>query len=162
VTKEKEAEMGRTYILHKRLFNFAFIAALGLAAPKVAMPYANAASAQTVPAIALNPASARDANTFESDKTLVAACQKSGQNKTVCICLTHVMKYEMSLTTYRAATHLYGQPADRSALHRKLQAEGYKASEIKTAENMERSLITAADFAPRCANAKAYYLTPKR
>ena len=154
--------MGRIYSLQKLLFSVAVITAFGVALPKFAMPYANAASAQTLPAISINPASARDAKTFESDKALVAACQKTGQDKAVCVCLTHVMKYEMNLKTYRAATRLYGQPIDRIALHRKLQAEGYEASEIETAENMERSLITAANFAPRCADAKAYYRASKR
>ncbi len=149
--------MAQANILQKVIFGFVLLAALGFALPKLAMPNANAASAQTHPAISINPASARDANTFESDKALYAACRKSGQDSAVCLCLTHVMKYEMSLKSYHAATRLYGQPPSRNALHGKLQAEGYKKSEIERAENMERSLLASEDFGLRCAGAKAYY-----
>lgn len=154
--------MERTYIFQKLLFGVALLGLLGLVFPQLALPHANAAAAQTLPAISMNTSGARDARTFENDKALDAACRKSGQDQAICLCVTHVMKYEMSLKTYRAATRLYGRPADRTALHRKLETEGYKASEITVAEDMERSLTTSQDFAPRCAEAKAYYRTSKR
>lgn len=149
--------MGRAYIFQKLIFGITLLAAFSFVFPKLVLPQANAASAQTIPAISINTSGARDANTFESDKALDAACRKSGQDKAVCLCLTHVMKYEMSLNTYRAATRLYGQTGDRSALHRKLYSKGFKKADIEMAENMERSLITADDFGPRCAEAKSYY-----
>ena len=149
--------MGRIYIFRKLILGCALLIAFSMVFPKLTMPQANAASAQTIPAISINTSGARDANTFESDKALDAACRKSGQDNAVCLCLTHVMKYEMSLKTYRAATRLYGQAGDRSALHRKLYSEGYQKPDIETAENMERNLVASDDFGLRCAEAKSYY-----
>jgi len=152
----------RHYNLQKLTFGLTVLAALSFAFPRFAMPQANAASAQTIPAINAAPPGARDADTFQSDKALDAACRKSGQNTAVCLCLIHVMKYEMSLTSYRAAPRLFGQSGDRAELHRKLYSEGYRKSDVETAEHMERSLITAVDFAPRCAESKAYYRKPAK
>ena len=113
--------------------------------------------AQIYPVISLNTPLARDAETFEADKTLNSACRKTGQGNAICLCVTHIMKYELTLSEYRAATRLYGQPTDRSALHSTLKDEGFKATEIELAQQMERSLIEDEDFALRCNEAKAYY-----
>ena len=113
--------------------------------------------AQIYPVISLNTPLARDADTFANDKTLDAACRKTGQENAVCLCVTHIMKYELTLSEYRAATRLYGQPNDRTALHSALRGEGVKATEIGMAEQMEQSLIEDEDFALRCSEAKAYY-----
>lgn len=125
--------------------------------PNPSLQMTTTASAQTHSALYLPEGGARDANTFEIDKALDAACRKSGQSQSVCLCVTHVMKFEMSLKSYQAATRLYGQPADRTALHRALNRDGFKQTDIQSAEKMERSLIHDADFALRCADAKAYY-----
>jgi len=86
--------MERAYIFQKLLFGVALLGLLGLVFPKLALPHANAAAAQTLPAISMNTSGARDARTFESDKALDAACRKSGQDQAICLCVTHVMKYE--------------------------------------------------------------------
>ena len=151
--------MGRINIFQKLVFTAVLLAAFNFGAPKVEMPDVNMASAQTIPAITSLRSTGRDASTFQSDKALEAACRKSGQDKAVCLCVTYVMKYEMSLNSYRAATLLYGQSGDRSRLHNALSREGYSKSEIELAEKMERILTRANDFAMRCAKAKAYYRT---
>jgi len=112
---------------------------------------------QTVPVIDLDTPLARDANTFDTDKALDATCRKSGQKKSVCLCVTHIMKYELTLSEYRAATRLYGQSGDRTALKQVLRTEGTPASDIAMAEQMERSLLKTDDFAIRCSEAKSYY-----
>lgn len=112
---------------------------------------------QIYPAISLNTLLARDAETFEDDKTLNAACRKTGQENAVCLCVTHIMKYELTLSEYRVATRLYGKAQDRKALHSTLKNEGFKSSEIGMAEQMERTLIKDKDFALRCSEAKSYY-----
>lgn len=118
---------------------------------------AEARTPQIYPAISSNTLLARDADTFEADRTIEAACRKSGQNKHVCLCVTHIMKYELTLAEHRAATRLYGQPANRTALHNLLQKEGVSPAQINLAEDMERSLTQDNDFALRCSEAKAYY-----
>lgn len=149
--------MGCANIFQKHFFGCALLAAFGFTFLKLTMPHASAAYAQTIPAITIKTPRARDANTFETDRALDATCRKSGQNNAVCLCLTHVMKYEMNLKPYRATPQLFGQPEDRSALHRKLYRKGYTKTDVEIAENMERSLITSEDFGLRCAEAKSYY-----
>lgn len=130
---------------------------VGLSFPRLIAPIANAAPAQIHPTISVSAKTARDANTFQSDKALDAACRASGQESAVCLCVTHIMKYELSLASYRAAATLYGQTDKRMSLRQDLLENGYHTPEIDLAEKMEFSLIKDKDFAPRCANAKAYY-----
>lgn len=118
------------------------------------------ADAQTVPTISLDTPLAKDVDTFETDKKLDAACRKTGLGNSICLCVTHIMKYELTLSEYRVATRLYGQSADRTALHKTLEGEGYSPPEIKMAEDMETFMIEDPDFAIRCAEAKAYYKDP--
>lgn len=155
----QEVDVKRSYIFRNLIFAGVFLAAVNFGVPDVEIPEANAnaAAAQTLPASAIIKSGARDARTFENDKALEAACRKSGQDKAVCLCATYVMKYEMSLSSYRAATMLYGQEGDRSDLYKALARDGYHEIEIDLAEDMERKLTRASDFAMRCANAKAYY-----
>ena len=117
------------------------------------------AAAQTHPAVTQDALMARDANTFQNDKALDAACRKTGQANSVCLCVTHVMKYELSLNQYRATTRLYGTTTDREAIRQTLLNEGILLSDIKVAEQMEQSLIGDPNFSYRCADAKAYYKT---
>ena len=154
--------MKRSYIFKSLVFAGVFIAAVNFGFPEVKSPDANAASAQTLNAITVVEPGARDTDTFEDDKALEEACRKSGQNKAVCLCVTHVMKYEMSLKSYKAATMLYGQSGNRSDLHDALTRKGYEKIDIDFAEDMERKLTRASDFSLRCANAKAYYKTSSR
>lgn len=113
--------------------------------------------AQAYPVISLDTPLARDAQTFEADRTLEAACRQSGQDKAVCLCVTHILKYELTLAEYRAATRLYGRTDDRTELRNMLRNEGFESSEIEMAEQLEISLIEDKDFALRCSEAKAYY-----
>ena len=100
---------------------------------------------------------ARDAETFEADRKLEAACRKSGQANATCLCVTHILKYELTLSEYRAVTRLYGQSLQRAGLRRTLREEGFSAADINRAETIERDLIQENDFAQRCSEAKAYY-----
>lgn len=140
----------------------AIFAALLVMSASGSIPFhaeAHIAAAQTYPVISLDTPLARDAQTFESDKRLEAACRKTGQDKSVCLCVTHILKYELTLSEYRAATRIYGQSGDRTALRRDLKEEGFATSDIDMAEQMEQSLINDGDFALRCSEAKAYYKT---
>ena len=151
--------MGR-HLNIKTNLAIASVAALFVLSASATLPVeaeARIPAAQAYPVISLETSLARDAQTFEADKSLDAACRKSGQDKAVCLCVTHIMKYELTLSEYRAATRLYGQSGDRTALRATLKDEGFEPSEIDMAEQMEISLIEDKDFAPRCAEAKAYY-----
>lgn len=130
---------------------------LSASAAKLSQAEARIPAAQIYPVISLNTPLARDAQTFETDKKLNAACRKTGQENAVCLCVTHIMKFELTLSEYRAATRLYGQAEDRTALHNALKDEGFKATEINLAEQMEDTLIEDEDFTLRCTEAKAYY-----
>ena len=112
---------------------------------------------QTQPAVRLISLEARDAETFQSDKTLEASCRKSGQNKSICLCVTYILKYEMTLSEYEVVTRLYGQTQNRQTLHQSLKNEGFKPSEIGKAEAIEKALTQAVDFDARCLAAKSYY-----
>ncbi len=118
-------------------------------------------AAQFYPAISVNTPLARDEETFENDKTLDAECRKSGRKSAVCLCVTHILKYEMTLSEYQVVTRIYGQPKDRTRLYETLKNEGFNAAEIGIAEDMERSLTENKDFALRCSEAKAYYKTAR-
>ena len=138
------------------------LAAFALSSPGTVLPLqaeASANAAQIYPAISVNTPLARDEETFENDRTLDAECRKSGQNSAVCLCVTHILKYELTLSEYQVVTRIYGQPQDRTRLYQRLKNEGFKASEIGIAEEMERSLTQDKDFALRCSEAKAYYKT---
>lgn len=118
-------------------------------------------SAQLHPAISLNTPLARDAKTFELDKGLEAQCRKMGTPSPICLCVIHILKYELTLSEYQIAARLYGQPKNRKTLYQTLKSEGFKPSEIHMAEEMERSLTKDEDFDMRCQEAKAYYKTSR-
>ena len=132
-----------------------FLVSAGSALPDQAQ--ARIPAPQTYPAISLEKPLARDAETFARDRALEASCRKSGQEKDVCLCVTHIMKYELTLSEYKAATRLYGRPDKRTAIYSALKEDGFHPAEINMAEEMERSLTANQDFATRCAEAKAYY-----
>lgn len=149
--------MGRHLNIEMKLAAAAMTGIFALSASTSLPAHAQAASAQLYPTISLNTPLARDADTFEIDKILNAQCRKIGKPSAMCLCVTHVMKYELTLAEYQVATRLYGRPENRTTLHQRLKSEGYNASEIKTAEDMERSLTEDNDFDTRCSDAKAYY-----
>lgn len=139
--------------------SIAGLAAMGLSGARPAFAAPNMQAAQTHSASTIDNLMARDANTFQDDKALNAACRKMGRDNAVCLCVTHVMKYELSLKQYRAATRLYGTTIQRNAIRKSLQSEGFSMSEIKVAEEMETSLTADPNFSYRCTDAKAYYKT---
>ena len=141
---------------------FAGFAALFLLGASSALPdqaQARVPTQQTYPVTSSQTSFARDAETFDGDRRLDAACRKSGQGKAVCLCVTHIMKYELTLSEYRAAIRLYGQSENRRAIYKILKQEGVQPADIKTAEEMERVLPREYNFAERCAEAKTYYKT---
>jgi len=75
---------------------------------------------------------ARDANTFKTDKGLDAACREAGQKKETCLCVVHILKYDLPLKDYETAARQFEQAEDITLIKRK-------------------------DFATRCTEAKAYY-----
>ncbi len=163
--------MGRILTQHKHIISAVLLGLLSLGAftPWTFNPQAFTATAQTTPIISTRPTLARDANTFEDDKALNLACRQSRGtasssegSRDVCLCVTHVLKYELTLAEYRAAVRLYGKAQDRETLRQTLQSQGLTASEITKAEEMERTLVGSDDFAQRCANAKAYYKRKRR
>jgi len=138
----------------------ASLAALFITSASASLPVqaeARIPAAQTYPVISLDTPLARDAQTFDDDKALDAACRQTGEDKAVCLCVTHIMKYELTLSEYQAATRLYGRSNGRSKIRGMLEAEGFKRTEISMAEEMEQSLVGDKDFALRCTEAKAYY-----
>lgn len=165
-TATREANVGRNFtnIRFKTFIATLGLLALGVLAPSMMDAQAFTAVAQTTPATSVQNASgvimARDASTFESDKALNAACRKTDSNaatRETCLCVTHILKYELTLREYRAAVRIYGVAGDRSRIHATSQDEGISSADIAAAERAERALIGASDFAARCAKAKAYY-----
>jgi hypothetical protein len=135
---------------------------LCLFAPVVSTAQAFTAVAQTTPAITRSAPLARDASTFEIDKALNAACRKSGQpnsaiTRETCLCVTHILKYELTLPDYRVAARIYGASGDRTQLYTTLRREGASSAQLAFAEGLERDLILSSNFRERCATAKAYY-----
>lgn len=114
-------------------------------------------AAQSYPMVSLQTELARDADTFEDDKTLVKSCSSDGQAQAMCLCVTHILKYELTLNEYRAAVRLYGKTKDDETITATLRDTGVEAGDIAMAKGVIRSLTTSPDFAERCAEAKAYY-----
>lgn len=119
-------------------------------------------AAQSYPLITLQTPLARDADTFSDDKALVKSCAAKGQPQSTCICVTHVLKYELTLNEYSAAVRLYDQSADAKTVTAALYKDGLSPSDIATAREVMRDLTTASDFQDRCAEAKAYYRPKSR
>ena len=122
----------------------------------------NSFAAQTIPAITKPAPMARDAATFELDKEVNHACRKSkvSANKTereACLCVTFILKYELTLPQYKAAARLYGTHGNNDQIYQDLRKAGVTQSDIGTAERLNQSLALAPDFEKRCTIAKAYY-----
>jgi len=126
-----------------------------------AYPEQTYAQNANMPIISLQAELARDADTFADDKTLVAACMDKGQAKQTCLCVTHVLKYEMTLNEYRAAVHLYKKEDKPNLEMASLRALNLTPQDINTARQMMRGLTESQDFSERCSEARAYY-RPKR
>lgn len=102
---------------------------------------------------------ARDTSTFREDVALTNACVESGQNKADCLCVTYVLKYELSLPDYRAASQMLFTPANADAAAQRaanLSARNIPAR-ITRYRNLNRELISQSDFAPRCTEADHYF-----
>ncbi len=152
------------FAIDRRILMAVLISTLSWGALNFGVPdtSGNMAFAQTIPAISQTQPRARDAATFEDDKKLNLACRNSQDPKMkrtqdACLCVTHVLKYELTLTEYRAAAILYGATGDREPLYQTLRDRKFSADDINVAEHMEKNLFGTSDFAERCANAKAYY-----
>ena len=153
--------MGRHLNIEMKLTAAAMTVLFALSASTILPAHARAASTQFYPTIPIDAPLARDADTFEIDKILDMQCRKMGKPSAICLCVTHVMKYELTLAEYQVATRLYGRTENRTTLRQRLKSEGYNALEIKMAEDMERSLTENNDFDERCSDAKAYYRNGK-
>jgi len=98
---------------------------------------------------------ARDAMTYEDDKRLTNSCIEGGQDKTDCLCLTRIFKYELSLRDYKAVSFMFNQ--DINNMTPKLLKSGFSSTEISKLKNLEKTVQKSADFRSRCFNAKTYY-----
>ena len=136
----------------------AFLAHEAIAGSNPAQIHARQSS---MPIISLQAELARDADTFADDKTLVTACMDKGQAKQTCLCVTHVLKYEMTMDEYRAAIHLYKRGDKEVMEMASLREIDLTPQDISTAREMLRGLTEAQDFSERCSEARAYY-RPKR
>lgn len=153
--------MGHLFIANRHKISALILGGLAMCLTATNIPQA-ATAAQTTPAVTYNAPLARDAATFESDKTLNLACRESRNSNSpttreTCLCVTHILKYELTLPQYRAAVQLYGVEGRRNDIYKSLKQRGVSTSDMQAAEQIERTLLGAPDFAPRCAVAKAYY-----
>ncbi len=110
---------------------------------------------QTYPMISLQTELARDADTYADDKALVETCTSKGQTQATCLCITHVLKYELTLNEYKAAVRLYDQ--DAKSVSAALRDKNVSPQDIQTAKDVMANLTGDGDFPERCAEAKAYY-----
>lgn len=106
--------------------------------------------------------SARDAATSRADIALTNSCIEAGQTKDYCLCVTKVLKYQMSLREYMAAVKLYpngfnSDPTARSALKISLRQSGYNDQEITNIENFQSQLLERTNLKQQCEMASAYY-----
>ena len=114
-------------------------------------------AAQSYPMVSLQTELARDADTFDDDKALVKSCSSEGQAQSTCLCVTHILKYELTLNEYRAAVRLYGKTKDVETIAAALRETGVEPVDIAMAQDVIGGLTTTPDFAERCSEAKAYY-----
>ncbi len=104
-------------------------------------------------------AEARDQPTFQQDLSLTNSCIEGGRDKTECLCVTRVLKYELSLREYRLASQIFARPApqEQSALRLTLMQQGYEDEEIGRLSSYTGKLTSASNFQNRCAEANAYF-----
>lgn len=112
---------------------------------------------------------ARNLATQESDRALTNNCVEGGYEKQECLCVTQVLKYELSLREYDAAALIFAlesdpdstdEALDRDNAKAELYKKGYSETELADLDRMSRSLMDASDFARRCQKASTYY-SPK-
>lgn len=136
---------------------------MGSAGSTDMMAQASTLEASTLEATTLQPVgdhiSARDQQTFDQDLSLTNACVKSGQNKTECLCVTRVLKYELNLREYRIASQLYTHqsPDAHRVVKLSLIQQGYKDEEIDRLSRYSNKLTEASNFQMRCQEAQAYF-----
>ncbi len=139
-----------------KIRNLAILAAgLGLLSQNAVAAAKAQTVQQTYPMMSLQTELARDADTYAEDKALVETCTSKGQSQATCLCVTHVLKYELTLNEYKAAVRLYDK--DTKSLSAALRDENISPQDIQTAKDVMADLTKDSDFSERCSEAKAYY-----
>ncbi|WP_409432182.1 hypothetical protein ACJ3XI_08155 [Litorimonas sp. RW-G-Af-16] len=102
---------------------------------------------------------ARDLPTAREDLTLTNQCIDDGKDKTECLCVTTVLKYELSLREYRVASQIYtAKPnTNQSAIKMTLAQQGYTDEEISRLSRFTSNLTSESDFSARCSEAQTYF-----
>lgn len=124
------------------------------------IPSAEAQAAPSLKPVAKGDVLARDVSTFTEDLRLTNECVDSGVGKTECLCVTRVLKYELSLREYRAASLIYAAPiksGERRAKKIDLMSRGYSQTEITAVDSLTRNLTKQADFVSRCSEAAEWF-----
>jgi len=108
---------------------------------------------------------ARDMPTFREDTGLANSCIEAGGTKTHCICVTTILKHEMSVREYKAAVKLFAagksaEPTAMTSTKMSLRSQTYTPREINRINAFQRKLIEADGFEDRCTQAAQYFAAP--
>lgn len=105
-------------------------------------------------------APAKDLATFREDLALTNNCIETGRNKSECLCVTRVLKYELSLRDYRLASQLFAHSAsapDQPKFIQALSDQGYADADVTRISRVTTALTQAKDFQNRCSMADSYF-----
>ena len=117
-----------------------------------ALHTADAQSPRLVQTSVSDDGMARSADTVADDLRLINRCIDNGRSKAECLCVTQVMKYEMTLTDYRRAARAYTLQASVVTRGQNVQAEP-----AKRVEGDISAMVSAPNFEYRCAAARDYF-----
>jgi len=137
-----------------------FLAGLAMPHSAIAQNNANTEAHTILTKATLTPGNeaslpqARDAATHINDKRLTNNCIESGYNKTECLCLTRIFKYELSLKDYETMAVIFD---DTESNVQTLLSYGYNRSKLNKLKVLSETLSKSADFTSRCAKAETYY-----
>lgn len=141
-------------------FGLALIPTADISAKK---PVATASSiapeiAQTTPA--------RDIDTYEYDRRITNDCVEAGQDKTLCLCVTQVLKYELNFGDYQSAALQYAASDEESEDQAATLLTASTQNTISDLRRREMSqsfqaLSQTVDFDNRCRTANRYFMARK-
>lgn len=129
------------------------IAAMAVALTTAAMPsVAFAQTSQAVRASVSDNNMARSADTVSDDLRLINRCIDNGRSKSECLCVTQVMKYEMSLSDYRRAARAYDVKVSMVS-----RGNDPFAGPAARVESDITAMVSSPNFDYRCAAARDYF-----
>lgn len=117
---------------------------------------------QTASMAVVNPAMpARNAATHDDDLRITNQCVEAGETKEACLCVTHILKYEMSIGEYAktAAQFAPSQPEGTGPAVIEASIETDPVSDLQRRQMVTafRTITTSSDFAQRCGVASRYF-----